>query len=391
MYDWRPVTVTLPDRDLLARLVAFPSVSGADHDDAIIEFVCNYLDWPGLSIELVPSADGTRRNVLITAGTLRDDRKGLILCGHLDVVPADEPNWSSDPFVLTERDGSLFGRGSCDMKPFVAMAMNQLVAASTRTLKRPLVGVFTFDEEVGAIGAQEFAKAMRSRPPLPLDCVIGEPTSLRAVRMHKGHLKLRVTITGKPAHSGSPHLGVNAIEAAGELVTKLTALAREFADFRNAQSEFFRSVPFPVLCTAKIHGGEAVNVVPERCVIDLGVRLLPGMRSEDAITKVNHIVRTIDHPARAELSIVNDNPPMLLEHGSELVSALRSLSGMSDDIGVSYATDGGPLQRDLGLRCVLFGPGTIEVAHRPDEHVPIAEFEDCSSIISKIVHRWCDA
>jgi len=385
----RLVTTTIPDRDLLARLVSFPSLSGPRHDHDIIEFVCSYLDRPGLQIERVPNADGTRCNIMVTAGALRDDRKGLVLCGHLDVMPADEPGWNSPPFVLTERDGKLFGRGASDMKPFVAMMMNQLAAAAVMPLKQPLVAVFTYDEEVGALGAQAFGKAMQLRSPLPFDCVIGEPTSLRAVRMHKGHLKIKIVIIGKPAHSGAPHLGINAIEAAGEIVSRLTELTQTYAGFRNEQSDCFSAVPFPVLCVARIRGGEAVNVVPERCEIDLGVRLLPGMQSEDAVASVQALVSATNHAARAEVSVVNDNPPMLLQEGSRLVTRLRELTGNTEDIGVSYASDGGPLQRDLGLHCVLFGPGTIEVAHRPNEHVPIAEFEKCAAIVTRLVHEWC--
>src|SRR5690606_21706686 len=141
------------------------------------------------------------------------------------------------------------------------------------------VGLFTFDEELGSLGAQQFVKSMHDRAPLPTDCIIGEPTSLRPVRMHKGHLKLRITITGKAAHSGAPHLGVNAIEPAGELITMLAGMAQKFAEMRNGQSDCFASVPFPVLCVARIRGGEAINVIPDSCVIDIGIRLLPGMES----------------------------------------------------------------------------------------------------------------
>ena len=386
------VTVTIPDRDLLAKLVSFPSVSGPGNDAAIIDFVCDYLDRPGIRVERIPSSDGTRCNLLIMSGgsELRSDRRGLILCGHLDVVPAEEPDWTSDPFTLTERDGKLFGRGACDMKASVAIAMNLLVNAAVRRLNDPLVGLFTFDEELGSLGAQEFTKKMKSRPPLPFDCIIGEPTSLRPVRMHKGHLKLRITITGKPAHSGSPHLGINAIEPAGELITKLWALGREFVEYRNRQSDCFDSVPFPVLTVARIHGGKAINVIPDRCEVDIGIRLLPGMSSVDAISRVQLLLRSVQHRAGMELMVVNDSPPMLLDDEAAIATAMKDLSGRNEDFGVSFASDAGVLQRDLEMRCILFGPGTIEVAHRPDEHVPIAEFERCADILAKLVNRWCE-
>jgi len=387
-YDSAHVTTSLPLRDLLARLVAFPSVSGGNDAD-LVNFVCDYLDQPGLMTERIPSADGTRCNVIVTTGSLRDDRKGLALCGHLDVVPADEPGWTNDPFALTERDGKLFGRGSCDMKASVAIAMNALARAASLQLTHPLVGVFTFDEELGSLGAQQFAQSMQSRPPLPMDCIIGEPTSLKAVRMHKGHLKLRITIAGKAAHSGAPHLGTNAIEPAGQIISQLADLAREYAAMRNEQSAFFQGVPFPVLCVARIRGGEAINVIPERCEIDVGMRLLPGMKSDDAVERVRRIVEGVQQPASAKLTVVNDNPPMLLEAGSDLARVLREQTGRDDDIGVSFASDAGVLQRDLGLRCVLFGPGSIEVAHRPDEFVPIAELERCSEVTAQVVQQWC--
>lgn len=380
---------SLSNHELLARLVAFPSVSGGN-DAALVDFLCDYLNRPGLNIERIASEDGTRCNLIVRTGPMRDDRNGLVLCGHLDVVPADEPNWTSNPFTLAERDGKLFGRGSCDMKASVAIAMNQLVAAADRQLTNPLVGVFTFDEELGSLGAQNFTRAMRDRAPLPADCIIGEPTSLRPVRMHKGHLKLRITITGKAAHSGAPHLGVNAIEPAGELITMLSVLAQKFREMRNEQSDCFDSVPFPVVCIARIRGGEAINVIPESCVIDVGIRLLPGMESSYGIACVRGIVESVEHAAGVELTVVNDNPPMLCER-TALVEALSAATGNTNDVGVSFASDAGVLQRDLGMRCVLFGPGTIEVAHRPDEFVPIDELNRADEIVGAMVRQWCEA
>lgn len=389
VYDARLMTQTLNNQELLARLVRFASVSDQSNLP-IAQFICSYLDRAGAEIDEYFDADGSQMNIVARIGP-KVDRNGLALSGHLDVVPADEPQWSSDPFQLREANGKLFGRGSCDMKASVALFMNLFREVDPDQMKAPLVLMFTYGEELGSLGAQELTKELRDDVgALPRACIVGEPTSLQAVRMHKGHLKMRITAKGKAAHSGSPHLGVNAIEVALPLMNVLSQLRVTLEKDRPANSEYFKAVPFVALNMAKITGGGATNVIPESCTIDIGLRPLPGMKPQELTELVEECAR-VEVPKGSEIraEVINDNPPMLTEANAQVNRVLCDIIEQKETLGVSYASDGGAFNRDLEMECVLFGPGTIEVAHRPDEFVPMDEFERAKETLRKVVWRMC--
>ena len=251
----------MTDEELFGRLVAFDTTSGRS-TGPITEFLSDYLDTAGCEVHAYPYADGEKVNLVAWAGPQAEG--GVILGGHLDVVPAVEPDWASDPFKLTWREGAYYGRGSTDMKGAVALAVNAVARLRTEELVRPAVLLLTSDEELGTLGAQEFVKSWDDRFPLPTEAVIGEPTELRVVRMHKGHLTLRLTLTGRPAHSGCPRLGVSAIEPVADLVSVLRELRQSLEGEGNQQSTFFSECPHPVLNVGIIRGGTAVNMVPDR-------------------------------------------------------------------------------------------------------------------------------
>ncbi|MHC4274745.1 MAG: M20/M25/M40 family metallo-hydrolase, partial [Planctomycetota bacterium] len=224
--------------------------------------------------------------------------------------------------------------------------------------------------------------------PLPTSVLVGEPTSLRAVRMHKGHLALRVTVEGKAAHTGSPHLGVNAIEAAARVVQALSRLGGVLKQKRCDSSAHFAAVPYPVLSVSRIRGGTAINVIPDRCTAQLGIRLLPGMSTPDAVEQVRDTVAKSEPHGNATLEVINNSPPLLTDEDSRLHAALCDLLGQRQSHGVSFASDAGPLA-ERGFECVLFGPGSIDVAHRPNEYVPIDEFRRAGAILERLVERFC--
>ena len=383
--------VLLTDRDLLKRLVGFDSTSSRSNLP-IADFVCNYLDRSGVTIERQPGPDGTKVNVVAIAGPADAEPNtpmgGLTLCGHLDVVPAKEPGWNTKPFRMAEVEQRYVGRGTCDMKGSVALAMNLLAAAVPQQFRQPLALLLTFDEELGSLGAQHFARTWPADRPLPPNVVIGEPTSLRAVRMHKGHLWMEVTVYGTAAHSGSPHLGHNAIEAATRVVSALSRLSDVFKQKRSDNSRYFSTVPFTVLNVARIAGGEAVNVIPDRCVVDLGLRLLPGMNTEAAIEWIRDAATKADPQSRITVRVRNNNPPMLLDVDAAIHTALCEQLGQKQSFGVSFASDAGVLS-ELGMQCVLFGPGSIEAAHKPNEFVPIDEFNRAGVILRQLVTKFC--
>ena len=380
----------LETTDLLGRLVGYDSVSRYSNLP-IADFIADYLDRPGISISRVPSADGTKTDLVVTTGLRAPgsgEREGLVLSGHMDVVPAEEPEWESDPFTLTRRNDRLYGRGSADMKGFLALAMNQLATLDPTKLRHPLALIFTYDEETGTMGARRFAESWPDPAVLPRRTVIGEPTTLKVARMHKGHIKLRLTFRGRAAHSGYPHLGHNAIEPAGKAIVALSELRSELERERPELGRFFEPVPFVTLNVAMIEGGAAVNVIPERCVLDVGLRLLPGMQRDPMIHRIRKRVGDALGVEPFEFEMVNESPPMLVEGEAEIYRTCCALVTQSEEHSIAYTTDGGWFQH-AGLECVVFGPGSIEVAHRPNESIAVEELDAGRAILERLVERYC--
>jgi acetylornithine deacetylase len=379
----------LSDEELLRRLVAFDSTSRRSNLP-IADFLCDYLDRPGVRIERQASPQGDKTNLVVTAGPEVEagDRPGLTLSGHLDVVPAEEPEWRSDPFELTVTDEKLIGRGACDMKGFVALAANGLATAERAGLRRPLALLLTYDEEVGTLGARHFVDTWPEDRPLPRRTIVGEPTSLAAVRMHKGFCTQRVTIRGESAHSGYPHLGRSAIEPVGRAITALATLRRELESEPCPNAEHFPEVPYVALNVGLVRGGAAVNVVPDRCRIWLGFRVLPGMGSRPVAERVRAAVAEALAGEDFDVEELDEAPPFLLAEDHDLHRGLCRLLGQDRTVSASYATDAGWLQRG-GFDCLLWGPGSIAVAHRPNEFMPRAEYRRGGELLKRVVDRFC--
>ena len=419
----------LSDAELLARLVAFDTVS-RNSNLPLADYLADYLgsavppgsrSAPYLRIDRLPSPDGEKANLLVRVGPETDPagRAGLVLSGHMDVVPADDlDRWESDPFELVDRGEAWVGRGAADMKGFVALAANlaaELVASGRAGgLGAPLVLVLTYDEELGCLGAEHLVRTWdaawdergEGAPALPRAAVIGEPTRLRVVRVHKGHLKLSVTYRGTSAHSGYPHLGTNAIERAAEGIAALAGLRRELEKERPESAGLFPEVPYPALNVGTIRGGVAVNVVPDRCSFDVGLRLLPGMTAEPLIERVRAAVAPAAAAEGHEVQVHSASPPMATAPDAPIVRFLLDLVDQDEGEAVSYATDAGWLQRlgardgggraetaegtpPAGLDCAIFGPGSIEVAHKPNESLPKEDLLRARELVGRAVERFC--
>jgi len=382
------VSNLLSNRDLLGRLVGFDS-SSHNSNRPIADFICDYLDLPSVQIDRQPSPDGEKVNLIVTVGpTDATDGRGLVLSGHMDTVPADEPEWKTDPLTLTENDGQYFGRGTCDMKGFIALAMNAAASVAISNLQHPLGLVFTYDEEVGILGAKHLAHAYEGRGKLPTAAIIGEPTSLKVVRMHKGFMCFEIVLTGESAHSGYPHLGLNAIEPVGPLIEALKQFRLDLRAESPPNSEYFPEVPYVALNVGTISGGTAVNIVPDRCVLACSLRLLPAMDTPTMIQRVRQVVDGALGDCPFEFVVTNQTPPLLLEKQSVIYQMLTALIGQTTTCSASYATDAGWLQ-GLGMECAVFGPGSIEVAHRPNESLPIVEFEMYANILERTIRNSC--
>jgi len=341
----------------------------------------------GMTVERFETEPG-KVNVIASVGPRGTD--GLVLSGHMDVVPVEGQGWRTDPFQLTEADGRLYGRGTCDMKGFLAAVTDALPTLPLSKLSRELVLIWTHDEEVGCLGSAALGDQLAGRP-LPSLAWIGEPTSLQICRLHPGHLTVDITCIGRPAHSSRPTLGLNAIEIAAEIIGALKMLAAMLAQQRSNLPGLL--TPWTVMNTGCIHGGSAINIVPEQCVLRVGFRPLPGLSAETLVERIRSHLAPIDAAARqrggrVEIVMSQETPGLLTPSGTRLEELLRPDAATEVVGGVPFATDGGNLAR-LGARSLVFGPGSIDVAHRPDEFVPISALQTIRSAISRVVTARC--
>lgn len=364
----------------LAALCAFPSVSSRPVED-IAAYLAEHAEAAGMRVERFETSPG-KLNVVASAGPAGTD--GVILSGHMDVVPVEGQPWTSDPFRLTRRGDRLHARGACDMKAFLAAVTAALPELPLARLDRELTLVWTHDEEVGCLGSKALAERLAALGrPVPRLCLIGEPTSFRILRMHPGHTAVRILCAGRAAHSSQPELGHNAIHDAARVVAAMERLAEEWRGRRAHEDLLDR--PFVVMNVARIQGGSAINIVPDACVVELGFRQLPGQ-------DVDALCAEIDQRAReagaVSTELLRVTPAMYTPAGTALEAVLRPYASDPRLGAASFATDGGNLEA-LGVRSLVFGPGSIEVAHRADEFVPVGELHRAVDVVAEVVARRC--
>jgi acetylornithine deacetylase len=368
----------------LSTLVAFPTVSNRP-TTAIAGYLAERAEDAGFEVELFHSSEH-KANVVATKGPAGTD--GLVLSGHMDVVPVDGQAWSSDPFALTERGGRLFARGAADMKGFLAAVLT--ACESLPALDRELVLVWTHDEEVGCNGSAILAETFRTLGrSLPRSTWIGEPTSMQICRMHAGHTTLAVELRGEPAHSSRPQLGKNAITALGRVLGAIEELSRDLA--RERRFEDLLASPFTLLNPTVVAGGTAVNIIPEHVRLDVGLRCLPGVESHAVLRDLERRIGALDlGGVRASVAVQQHAEALLTREGTPLEIDLRA-SARNPKLGaVPFATDGGNLAV-LGTEPLVFGPGTIDVAHRADEYVPADELVATVGVVQRVVRARCVA
>jgi acetylornithine deacetylase len=374
-----------PVEEILAKLVAFPTISDRPVV-GIAAYLAERLEGLGFSIELIEGIEKGKCNLVARYGPVNTD--GLVLSGHMDVVPVAGQPWSSDPFVLTRQGDRLIGRGSCDMKAFLAATVEGLKGIELSKLKRELVLIFTHDEEVGCLGSRSLVKRYHAEGRvLPRACWIGEPTGFNMFRMHPGHTALRIVCGGKAAHSSKPELGENAILSAGRVISLLEKIAAEWRqEVRFAE---LLERPFVVMNVAQILGGVAVNVVPDRCVIDVGFRQLPGMSAEALFQQLSERIQALSRTeAPIQTELVRITPSLCTPEGSCLEEHLRPWAVSPRPTAAAFATDGGNFEQ-LGLQTIVFGPGSIDVAHQANEYVPVDELHRTLPMIQAMVQKFC--
>lgn len=373
---------------LLARLIAFDTVT-LTPNLALIETVRELLAAHGIACTLVRSDDGTRANLHASVGPA--DVPGLLLSGHTDVVPAAGQAWTVPPFALTERDGLLYGRGAADMKGFVACAVNAMLLASQRPLRRPLQLALSYDEEIGCVGVRRLLDVMEMAPTRPALCIVGEPTSMQIATGHKGKMALRAVCQGLEGHSALAPRALNAIHLACDMVGAMRAL-QDALQAHGARDPAYE-VPYATVHAGCIHGGRALNIVPNECVVDFEIRHLAQDDPDALLAPLRQAAEDIRDQARlrapaADIRIeqVNAYPGLDTHPASEAVRFVESLlPAATGKTKVAFGTEGGLFTRHLDVPVVVCGPGSITQAHKPDEFISRAQLAECDAFLERLL------
>ncbi|RPH67200.1 MAG: acetylornithine deacetylase [Burkholderiales bacterium] len=377
-----------PVIETLRRLVAFDTVS-AHPNTALIDWAAERLEACGVHALVQHGDEPGKANLFATIGP--DDRPGLMLSGHSDVVPVAGQAWSSDPFVLTERDGRLYARGAADMKGFIACVLEAAPRLARTKLPTPLHIALSYNEETNMHGMRQLAAHLAAAPVRPAACIIGEPTSMQVVIANKGAAGYRVKVRGHSVHSSLRDQGVSAVETAAEIIVFVNALQKRLNEAaRHDGFEF----PHTSVHVGRIEGGTAHNITAKDCEFLLEIRALPGTRSTDVLDEIRRHCGTVLLPAMraisADTSIVFEeifDTPALDERGNvHLAQAIMPLCGHLSAGRVSFGTEAGILQQ-AGVPTIVCGPGQIRVAHQPDEYVEVAQLQACSRFLGVLADR----
>jgi len=370
---------------LFKSLVALPSVSSAHaHLDmgnrAVIDLLAERFGALGFTCEIMPLADPRKANLIATLGR---GEGGLVLAGHTDTVPFDEALWSSDPLALSERDNRLYGLGSTDMKGFFAIVHEAVRELEADKLRQPLVILATADEESSMEGARALAQTQR---PLGRRAVIGEPTGLVPINRHKGIMMERLRVQGQSGHSSNPSLGRNALEAMHDMIAALLYFRATLQ--RNHRNPHF-VIDMPTLNLGVIHGGDNPNRICGHCELEFDVRLLPGMASQTLRDDIRVLLDPIARRHRVQFSFTPLFPGVeaFANDHSELVALCEKLTA-SQAQGVAFGTEA-PFLQQLGMDTVVLGPGSIDVAHQPDEYMALDQIQPCVDLLRKLITRYC--
>ncbi|HTR83702.1 MAG TPA: acetylornithine deacetylase [Reyranella sp.] len=383
---------TLSSIEMLKQLVAFDTTSRNSNLD-LIKHIQSYLDGFGVKSTLVPNAEGTKANLFASIGP--NAPGGIVLSGHTDVVPVDGQPWVTDPWTLTEKpDGNLYGRGTCDMKGFIAVALSHVPAIQRARLKVPLHFAFSYDEEIGCLGAPALVEKLVGNVPMPRAVVVGEPTMMAVVNAQNAGGGIVATFTGVEAHSSMTHLGVSAIHFAGEFIHWLNVLQEELAQRKHPHLD---TVPnHTTINVGIIHGGTAGNILARECVLNWGYRTLPGddpwevqHRAEKYIAGELLPRMKARHPdADIVLKRRSFLPPLKPEENGEAVKLALEWTGGNRTYAVPYGTEAS-IFRNHGIPTIICGPGDISQAHQPNEFVAKSQMDACDGFVDKII-QWAE-
>lgn len=373
--------------ELLKRLVAFDTTSRNSNLE-LINFVRDLLTEQGVDASLVFNEEGSKANLFATIGP--NEPGGVVLSGHTDVVPVDDQNWSADPFVAEERDGKLYGRGTADMKGFIACVLAAVPMFVQAGLKKPVHLAFSYDEEVGCLGVQAMLPELKKHIAPPRLVVVGEPTSMQVANAHKGQHVSCTQIVGKEAHSSRPEDGVNAVEIAAELIAFIGGL-RDSARDNGIRSDLF-APPYTSFNVGPIKGGSMFNIIPNSCEFDWEFRPVPGYDAEATLAAyqrhldevINPRLKVQDKACKVENTVWAYLPPLKAEPGSDAETLALSLAAKNDTGVVAFGTEAGHFQ-SIEFPAVVCGPGDIAQAHKPDEFIEVSQLAACDKFMIRLV------
>lgn len=373
-------------REILERLISYATVS-RDSNLELIRFIQNYLGSLGVQSEIFLNAEGTKASLFATIGPT--DRGGIMLSGHTDVVPVDGQAWTKDPFRLLEEEGRLYGRGTADMKGYIASVLAAVPRFQAQPLSMPVHLAFSYDEEVGCLGVRPMLAELAARPNRPVLCLIGEPTEMKPVLGHKGKLAVRCHVKGAACHSAYAPEGVNAIEYAARLINRLGDIGDRLAQPQHHDERF--NPPYSTVQTGLIKGGRALNIVPAECEFDFEVRAIPAFDPTEVRSELEDFaqsellprMRAVEPATDIRFEALGDYPGLATPEDGEAAQLLRLLTGSDEFSTVAFGTEGG-LFNQKGIQTVICGPGSMDQGHKPDEFVTIEQLNACDAMLARL-------
>jgi acetylornithine deacetylase len=377
-------------KDILADLVAFPTVS-TDSNLDMISYIARYLENHGARVEVFRDETGHKANLFATIGP--DTDGGLVLSGHSDVVPVTDQDWSNDPFALVEQEGRLFGRGTCDMKGFIAATLAMAPEFAKANLSRPIHFAFTHDEETGCIGATHLVEALRTRDIHPSMAIIGEPTMMRIIEGHKGCYEYTARFQGLEGHGSAPDAGVNAVEYAVRYVNRLLELREDLKTMYPDSSKF--EPPWTTMNIGAVMGGSVHNVIAPKAEVKWEMR---PVQPSDADYVKSEIAEYCEHTllpamqdvypeASIETEIMGEVAGLIPADENEARRIVSELTGANTTDLVAFGTEAGLFQT-LGMDVIVCGPGSIEQAHKADEYLAVDQLEQCLDLLSNLCRKF---
>ena len=375
--------------DYLRDLVAFDTTS-ANPNRALIDYCAKVLSGAGAVVQIIGDDTGTKANLYATIGPA--NLPGVLLSGHTDVVPVTGQNWTKPPFALTQADGKLYGRGTADMKGFVAAALRIAVLAGQRSLQTPLHLALSYDEEVGCIGVRSLIDMLAAAPFRPRFCIVGEPTLMAVATGHKGKTAYQVTCTGREGHSALAPMALNAIHLATDMIGALRGIQADVMAKGSQDAAY--DVPYTTLHVGQINGGTVLNIVPNTCTFAFEIRNLPEDDPADLLARLRAAAAAILAPVRPEfpeadiqIVLTNSYPPLGTAPDADVVSFVKSLTGANGTTKVAFGTEGGLFSAHLGIATVICGPGSMAQGHRPDEFISLAQLDQCDTMLDALLVR----